>query len=194
MTIIVPYRNRESQLTAFIKHMAAYLPGAAILIVEQADNKPFNRGKLINCAVIESQPDYFAAHDVDMLDLSVDYSERIGVTQLASSEIQTHGYLGGVTMFDIDTFKRLGGYHNDYFSRSEDCELYFNCLRLRIPVINRFGVYDMLPHERSGPEFIPWLWAKSKQQRAIQNQLSVCKYEVVSSEQFDTHKIIRVFL
>jgi glycosyl transferase family 7 (putative galactosyltransferase) len=182
MTIIVPYRDRSQHLTAFLKHMAAYLPGAAILVVEQADNRPFNRAALINVGFLECQPDYLIAHDVDMLPLTVDYRPTPGVTQLAYSTIQRHGYLGGVTMFDADTFRQVGGYNNDYYHRAEDNEMAANLHRLGIPVLNRFGEFDLQPHERTGPEFIPWLWTKSKRPRVVQDQLGACRYEVIERE------------
>lgn len=179
MTIITPYRDRPNQLPIFLKHMRTYLPGAHLVIVEQADNKPFNRGKLLNVGWLETLPEYAVMHDIDMLPVDVDYTPTPGVTQLAGSTIQTHGYLGGVTMFDADTFKRLGGYNNEYFHRAEDNELMHNCIRLGVHINERFGTYQYLPHERTGPEFIPWLWAKSKQRRQVQNQLRACKYKIL---------------
>ena len=48
--IIVPYRDRESHLTKFIENVTPYLKSKKIkheiIVVEQADDKPFNRGKL----------------------------------------------------------------------------------------------------------------------------------------------------
>lgn len=185
MTIIVPYRNRPDHLAQFIPHMRAYLPDARIVIVEQADDKPFARGKLINVGYIETRPRTFVAHDIDLLPLEVDYARNPGVTQLAGSKIQLRDYLGGVTMFDRVTFEKVGGYHNDYFSRSEDNELRFNLHRLKIPVLELHGTFKELPHTRSGPEFIAALWQKAQLLRIVQNQLSVCRYEIVESIKHD---------
>lgn len=179
MTLIIPYRDRPHQLETFLNHMSAYIPEADILIVEQADNKAFNRGRLLNIGFIECQAAHVVMHDVDHLSLAVDYTPTAGVTQLASSEIQRFGFLGGVTMYDADTFRRVGGYHNDYFSRAEDNEMAHNLGRLGVRVAERFGVFDLQPHPRNGAEFIPWLWAKSKQRRPVQDQLSCCQYQIV---------------
>jgi hypothetical protein len=192
MTIIVPYRDRPDHLAQFIPHMREYLPEAGIVVVEQAPGKPFNRARLLNIGYLLSRPMYFCMHDVDMLPVKVDYSPRIGATQLAKSDIQKVGYMGGVTMFDAATFEFLGGYHNDYFHRAEDNCLWFNLQRLNIKVLNRFGLFKELPHKRSGPEFIPELWKKAQQPREIQDQLSVCEYEVVDRQEFDTHTHIVV--
>jgi len=184
MTIIVPFRQRETHLAQFLPHMRAYLPHADIVVVEQEEGKPFNRGKLINIGFLETRAAFFVAHDVDILPIEVNYDPRSGVTQLASSKIQRSGYLGGVTKFDAVTFEKVGGYHNDYFHRAEDNELMFNLKRLDIPVVNRFGTFRELPHPRTGPEFIPELWEKAQRPRDIQDQLSVCQYEVISRREY----------
>lgn len=191
MTIIVPYRSRPEHLAQFIPYMRECLPDARILIVEQAEGKPFNRGRLINIGFLETKPEYIIAHDIDMLPLGR-YRPGTGVIQLAKSSIQPVGYLGGVTMFDSDTFRLVGGYHNDYFHRAEDNELAFNLKRLRIPVLNRFSCYKTLWHSRSGPEFIPELWERAQKPREVQNQLAACDYEVVERQVADTHTHIIV--
>lgn len=194
MTIITPYRSRQAHLAQFIPHMRSYLPDARIVVVEQVDEKPFNRGKLINCAFLETRPEFFVAHDVDLLPIEVDYAPNPCVTQLASSKIQLRGYLGGVTMFDSQTFERAGGYHNDYFSRGEDNEKRFNLQRLKIPVLELHGTFKELPHERKGPEFIQHLWQKAQLPRTVPDQLSVCNYEVVSRETMEDFELLKVRL
>lgn len=193
LSIIVPYRNRPDHLAQFIPHMNKYLPDAKILIVEQADDKPFNRGRLLNIGHLEEPTDFICAHDVDMLPLKVDYSTKWEVAQLASSEIQKKDYLGGVTMFNWHAFQAAGGYHNDFFSRAEDNELAFHLKRLKIPVINRFGTFHQLPHPRTGPEFIPELWQKAQLPRT-KNMLKTCEYQLISKEVYDTHVHLRVTL
>lgn len=195
MTIIIPYRNRQQQLEQFLPHMRAYLPGAKIIIVEQADEKPFNRGKLLNVGFLESGRDtHYVFHDIDMLPISVDYAPNRGVTQLAGSKIQLRDYLGGVTMFDHDTFKRVGGYHNDYFHRAEDNCMRFNLKRLKIPVLELHGTFKELPHPRKAPEFIAALWEKAQLPRNVQDQLGVCEYHVIEKVIFDGYSLIKVTL
>lgn len=190
MTIIVPYRDRPQHLAQFIPHMRAYLPGAKIIIVEQADEKPFNRGKLLNIGFLESERDtHYVFHDIDMLPINVDYEPNVGVTQLAGSNIQLRDYLGGVTMFDHDTFKRVGGYHNDYFHRAEDNELRFNLHRLKIPVLELHGRFKQLHHERKAPEFIAALWDKAQLPRDVQDQLKTCAYKVIAADAITDSKI-----
>lgn len=182
LAIIVPYRDREDHLAQFIPHMNKYIPDAKIVIVEQADEKPFNRGKLLNIGFLETEATHYCFHDVDMLPEIVDYSERIGVTQLAKSNIQKIDYLGGVTIFDRETFIKSGGYHNDYFHRAEDNCMMFNLKRLRIKVAERFGKFNILHHSRVTAEFIPELWEKAKLPRIEQDQLLQCRYTIIRKE------------
>ena len=80
LAIIVPYRDRKSHLEVFVPYMTEYLKDYdyKIFVIEQSDDKPFNRGKLLNVGAriaIKEGFDYFALHDVDMLPLKgVDYS------------------------------------------------------------------------------------------------------------------------
>lgn len=194
MTIITPYRNRPDHLNRFIPHMRAYLPDARILIVEQAEGKEWVRERLFNVGVRECPDDFYIFNDVDHLPL-FSYQARLGVTQLASSTIQHRDYLGGVTMFDHDTYVKAGGYHNNFWGgRAGDNEMSFNLKRLGIPVLNRFGKFKMLPHPRTGPEFIPELWERAQRPREVQDQLGTCEYQVISDTQEATHRHIIVEL
>lgn len=184
--IIVPYRNRAEQLGAFIRHMSS----CALLIIEQTDDKPFNRGKLLNIGFLNTDAEYIVMHDVDMLPINVDYSPSVGITQLASSRIQLSDYLGGVTMFDRATFQRLGGYHNDYFHRAEDNELMFQSKRKKVPIVNRFGTFKMQGHARPILEFDPVLWRKAQQPREIDDQLSCCEYTIIRRS--DGHLLVAI--
>lgn len=174
--------------------MLEYLPKAKIFVCEQMDDKPFNRGKLLNILYLETKPEFFVCHDVDMIPVKVNYLPCGTIAQLASSEIQTVDYLGGVTMFCYMAFELSGGYHNDFFSRAEDNEFMFNLKRLKIPVEQRRGTFEQLPHERNGPEFIPYLWMKAQKKRSEQNQLHICKYELISKQEIDGYTLLKVSL
>lgn len=193
LSVIVPYRDRADHLAQFIPHMNKYLPEAKIVIVEQADEKPFNRAKLINIGYIEFPAEHICAHDIDLLPVYVNYHEGHGVQQKVKSDIQTKDYLGGVTIFDSKTFDLIGGYHNEYFHRAEDNELMFHLKRLQIPIDNRFDVFEQLPHKRSYHEFIPELWQKAQLPRT-KNMLKTCEYELISKEIHHTHVHLKVTL
>lgn len=193
LCIVVPYRDREEHLKVFIPSIQAYLPGDEIIVVEQADQKPFNRGKLLNVGFIHSDSTHVVFHDVDMLPVKVSYLERGNVTQIAFSDIQLVDYLGGVTMFERKTFKSAGGYHNDYFHRAEDNEMRFKLKKLGIPVLNRFGIFKELQHERPAIEFDPVLWQKAQLPRT-KDMLKTCEYKLISKEVKDGYTHLKVEL
>jgi hypothetical protein len=138
--IIVPYRDRPQQLKRFIKHMGEYLTDLdyQIFIIEQSDDKPFNRGKLLNVGykfACDSGCDYFVFHDVDMLPEDVDYSYTDKPLHLAT-HLQEHDYettffdyFGGVTMFNKQDFELINGFSNEYWGWGfEDDDLLIRCL------------------------------------------------------------------
>lgn len=196
--IIVPYRDREEHLTTFLNYMRnGKYKDIPICIVEQSIGKAFNRGKLLNIGYLENH-NYrnYIFHDVDMLPVDVSYAIKytVPIVQLANSDIQLFDYLGGVTRFARVAFKKAGGYNNEYFHRAEDNEMMFNLKRLGMNVIRKPGKYTYMQHERKGPEFDPGLWEKAKKQRVIQDQLSVCNYEIVSNKFTDNVRHITVNL
>ena len=79
--VIVPYRDREAHLIEFRESITNYLKNRDILfeliVVEQCDDKSFNRGKLLNIGYLKAKElgcDYVVFHDVDMIPIEVDYS------------------------------------------------------------------------------------------------------------------------
>ena len=55
--ILIPYRNREEHLKYFIKntipYLKRYLNPFKIIIIEQNNDRLFNRGKLLNVGFLE---------------------------------------------------------------------------------------------------------------------------------------------
>lgn len=149
--IIVPYRDRESHLARFVESMPKYLKSNKIkyeiIVVEQADDKPFNRGKLLNIGYLKAKElgcGYVVFHDVDMIPIEVDYSYSELPMHLAtnfeleydkSKNLSFDDYFGGVTMFSSDTFERVNGYSNLYWGWGfEDDDLLFRVNQKKIPL------------------------------------------------------------
>jgi predicted glycosyltransferase involved in capsule biosynthesis len=161
LSIIVPYRDRESHLSQFIPHMenCPFLEGIdyEILIVEQEEGKPFNRGKLLNIGAIQSHTaSYYCFHDVDMLPIVSDYSYTTVPTHLAAEaeqfgfKLPYQGYFGGVTLFDKHSFIKVNGYSNDYWGwGAEDDDVMFRCVARGVKVSRKNGRYKSLSHERN---------------------------------------------
>jgi predicted glycosyltransferase involved in capsule biosynthesis len=161
LSIIVPFRDREEHLKKFLPAMATcdFLDGIdyEILIVEQEEGKPFNRGKLLNIGAIQSHTaSYYCFHDVDMLPIVSDYSYTTVPTHLAAEaeqfgfKLPYQGYFGGVTLFDKHSFIKVNGYSNDYWGwGAEDDDVMFRCVMKNIKASRKNGRYRSLSHERN---------------------------------------------
>lgn len=142
--IIVPYRNRLSQLGKFKRLMSHFLKRKnidhEIFIIEQDGAKLFNRGMLLNIGfnyAIKHGCDYVVFHDIDMLPFDVDYSYSDIPLHLATDFILEKGeknreifeeYFGGVTLFPVEDFKKINGYSNKYWGWGyEDTDLLLRC-------------------------------------------------------------------
>lgn len=216
LSIIVPYRNRKSHLEEFVPYMEKYLSGEeidySIFIIEQADDKPFNRAKLLNVGFKESESfDYFAFHDVDMLPLDSDYSYPDGPTHLASEveqfdwNLPYDGYFGGVTLFDKESFVKINGYANEYWGwGAEDDDVLSRCAINEIETYRKQCRYRSLDHDR---EIDRSLYTKNLVKLGIftnsKNSINLSENEGISNLQYEKigeekitekSKIIRVKL
>lgn len=142
--VIVPYRNRDEHLNQFLTHTKQYLDLSdidyEIIIVNQDNAKQFNRGALLNIGFLEAEKkgcDYVVFHDVDMLPIEVDYSYSNIPLLLATDFILEEDekerelfdqYFGGVTMFTVESFRKINGYSNKYWAWGyEDTDLLLRC-------------------------------------------------------------------
>jgi len=203
LSIIVPYRNREEHLVQFIPFMEEILLNAKeysseIVIVEQTDDKPFNRAKLLNIGYAESKgSDYFCFHDVDMLPLNPDYSPVESPTHLAAEVEQFNwglayeGYFGGVTMFDKESFEKINGYANEYWGwGAEDDDVLSRCLIMGIGVFRKPCRYRSLAHGRAidnelynkNLQKLHNFKVKSSPESIMRDGLSTLKYEKTGEE------------
>jgi LysM repeat protein len=142
VAIIVPYRNRAEHLRAFLDRMHPFLRKQKvryrIFIVDQVDEKPFNRAKLLNAGAVLAAQSIdvakiaarnrrfcFIMHDVDLLPESdqtlytcPDDSES---PRHLSVYVDTHGkclykeIFGGVSVLNLDHFASVNGYANVYW-------------------------------------------------------------------------------
>ena len=164
LSIVVPYRKREEHLKQFVPYMEEFLGKEGIpfhiYIIHQADDKPFNRAKLLNVGFKESEVfDYFAFHDVDMLPVDSDYSYVDCPTHLAAKAEQFgwrlpyDGDFGGVTLFDKESFIKINGYSNDYWGwGAEDDDVLLRCSIMGVSASRKDCGYRSLSHDRSIPQ------------------------------------------
>ncbi len=157
--VIVPYRKRPTHLRQFQESIHEYLKDYdyELIVVEQADDLPFNRGKLLNIGfktAIRKQCDYVVFHDVDMLPRDVDYSYSEVPLHLATNFVNSarelfKTYFGGVTLFPIELFKRINGYSNEYWGWGfEDDDLLLRCTEQN--VFTDFEIYEVPQQDTAG--------------------------------------------
>ena len=216
LSIVVPYRKREEHLALFIPHMESFLAEQLgdnweILIVDQSDEKPFNRAKLLNVGFKESESsDYFCFHDVDMLPIESDYSVCQGPTHMATEaeqfgwKLPYDGYFGGVTMFDKESFTKINGYSNDYWGwGAEDDDVLARCQIMEAPIFRRRGKYQSLNHDRNIQQDLyhqnlsklNFVMARPSGDRVMREGLSTLAYEKLGEEKItDKSRFVRVIL
>jgi len=127
--IIVPYRQREEQLHAFLTYMHNYLPQQLIhyriFLVEQFDHKPFNRAMLFNIGAQVAAEYGFPClilHDVDLLPLNSGqiYACTERPRHMCSAldhwrfRLPYRGLFGGVVAINTVQFQQINGMSNLY--------------------------------------------------------------------------------
>jgi hypothetical protein len=177
LSIVIPYRDRASHLQQFVSHVRAYFGRDKldknipyrVLIVEQENSLPFNRGMLLNIGFLlgADESDYTCFHDVDYLPIWADYSwveaptpilwygaEQRPVAPGRSNLMVQHNldaYFSGVLLVPNDLFKRVNGYANDYWGWGfEDVDLRARFVAAGIPLERRKGTYVALDHDNQG--------------------------------------------
>ncbi len=150
LAVIVPYRNRPEHLELFKRRITRHLDRFKdipyeLIIVNQDDGKMFNRGMLLNIGFKYAEKmicDYVVFHDVDMIPLHVDYSYSdiplhlaTGFKDVVDSDRYFDTYFGGVTMFNMESFRKVNGFSNRYWGWGyEDDDLLLRCKKFEVPL------------------------------------------------------------
>jgi len=133
--LIIPYREqleqkRGEQLDMFIKHMKRWHSDWPILIVEQHDDKKFNRGALLNIGTRYAQKmgaQYVIFHDVDLIPLAplIPYYEAfpekpLHIGTAYKDKYTGPGFIGQVLSMSLKDVKRSNGYPSFWGWGGED--------------------------------------------------------------------------
>lgn len=160
LAVIIPYRNREDHLKIFLKEFPnrINIEDFQIIIVEQFEDKMFNRGKLINVGFdyINLKCDYICFHDVDMIPVSADYSYTNIPVHMATNCSQFNkklpypDYYGGVNLMSNENYIKINGFCNDFWGWGvEDDDLLDRVRKSGYKLERRVGYYASLPHQKS---------------------------------------------
>jgi hypothetical protein len=151
--IAVPYRNRETHLEYFIQNtvplIQEYLPNSRVVVIEQTNEKLFNRGKLLNVAFkeYESKTKYFFTHDIDINPtkkcIEEFYSKDVTNTEVLGIYTSICDTLGGIIKVQNEIIHLINGFPNDIWGwGAEDKALqnrseYFNIKKITTMTNNK---------------------------------------------------------
>jgi N-terminal domain of galactosyltransferase/N-terminal region of glycosyl transferase group 7 len=172
--IVVPYRDREAHLRAFVPHLRAYFArdkldrdiSYSVTIVQQENGLPFNRGAVKNIGfLLDEASDYTCFHDIDYLPIWADYgwvdepsgivwygAEERPVAPGRSSVAMRHrnlgDFFGGAFMVPNELFRQVNGYSNEYWGWGyEDADLVRRFTAADIRCGRRKGTFSPLDHD-----------------------------------------------
>lgn len=212
-SIIIPYRDRKRHLDLIVPHLRRWIKNDfEILVIEQSNQHPFNRGKLLNIGFLNRSETstHIVTHDVDMLAQKngcrtcgkqshngVDYSFKKGAVHLAGKASQFNGrmpyptYFGGVTSFDIETFKAINGYSNDFWGwGAEDDDIYNRVIKAGIKPGFLAYTFTSLFHKKQ--DFSNHKRNLSLLHAGNQSGLSNCDYQILSTEEYRGAKVLKI--
>jgi hypothetical protein len=147
MIIIVPYRDREKHLEYFINkyypELKKLIPDVKIYIIEQDEDKLFNRGKLLNVGYTiamndndlnndsdldTNNPEYIIMHDIDLIPNEKIINKYYKMTEYDVIRI-LNGHtrsLGGIIKIRTDAFSKINGFPNNIWGWGvEDRALFY---------------------------------------------------------------------
>uniref|UniRef100_A0A224YUI6 Beta-1,4-N-acetylgalactosaminyltransferase n=1 Tax=Rhipicephalus zambeziensis TaxID=60191 RepID=A0A224YUI6_9ACAR len=168
VAILIPYRNRAEHLKIFIYNIHRVLARQQIdygvFVIEQGDNKEFNRAKLLNIGYLESTALYdyqcFVFHDIDLVpvdDRNVytcpQKPRHMSVTIDSHSGVPYYLMFGGVSALSKELMLRVNGYSNIYWGwGGEDDDMTFRLKHINQTILRRPGNierYTSLKHTKS---------------------------------------------
>lgn len=168
VAILIPFRNRDNHLRILLNNLHPILYHQqleyTIYILEQADEKPFNRGKLFNIGFREAKKDNhtcFVFHDVDLIPENdhILYGCVRSPMHLSRAinkfnyKLPNKNSLGGVAAWKTKEFEQINGWSNQFVNwGGEDDDLSYRTIANRLPIFrfrNSVARYTMLTHKRT---------------------------------------------
>lgn len=142
LKFIVPYRctdqpERTHQLQLFLHTMQSFIPDASIVISEQREGAPFNRGGLLNAGAVTCSAEddcVLCFHDLNVLPTINCIHEYVRPLPTKTVRhlrpIGSHSKLGKIIFMRYSDFQDINGFPNQCWGwRGEDEELHMRILR-----------------------------------------------------------------
>tara|TARA_B100000927_G_scaffold250886_1_gene215497 strand:- start:148 stop:852 length:705 start_codon:yes stop_codon:yes gene_type:complete len=121
--ILIPYRNRESQLKKFLNDVVplviAHMPKTKVVFIEQNEGKGFNRGKILNVGfqIFKEETEYFITNDVDTYPLDKCilkyYNKPVGTNEVLAILTSDANTMGGTIKIKSESIHKINGFPNN---------------------------------------------------------------------------------
>lgn len=170
VAILIPYRNRAEHLKIFIYNLHKVLSRQQIdygvFVIEQGDNREFNRAMLLNIGFLESTAlnDYqcFIFHDVDLVptdDRNIyncpEQPRHLAVSVDNQSFVYYPSFFGGVSALRKEHMLKVNGFSNKYWGwGAEDDDISYRLKHLHFNIHRRpasVATYTALKHVKAKP-------------------------------------------
>ena len=196
---IIPYRDREEHLKIFQERFEGFnlSDDYQFYFIHQTDDKPFNRGALLNIGYLKSKeicPEaLFIFHDIDTFPIywgSIVYDTPIGTVRRPVGGYHHLENLGTICCFYEKDFEQVNGFPNYWGWGVEDVTLIRRVQKNNIPInIENMAVFhtnrcQRLDHTRdANQEFYMHQNDKiSIQEKDNSNGLSSLNFELIKDE------------
>lgn len=217
VAIIIPYRDRVTQLLHFLNYMHGFLMKQRIdyriYIINQHGNGIFNRAKLMNVGFVEAGTDYewdcYTFHDVDLLP----EDDRILYTCPNSPRHLSRGIdkfkyklpystiFGGACQVNRDHFVMVNGFSNTYWGwggEDDDFSTRLSAKKLvKIRYSQEVARYKMISHKHEGGNPVNaerWTKLERSAHNMATDGLSSLSFWVVKREEHKLYTNITVEL
>lgn len=197
VAIIIPYRDRQQHLNAFVNHMHPFLQRQqldyGIYVVSQSGNTPFNRAMLMNIGAAEAlrQDAYqcFVFHDVDLLpedDRNIyscpEQPRHMSVAiDVFKYKLPYANIFGGVSAMSLQHFVKVNGFSNLFWGWGGEDDDMANRIRFYKLIISRYPAsiarYKMLHHKKAKPNPNRFRVMRNGDRRSQNDGLSNLKYK-----------------
>ncbi len=187
---------RREQLQRLKAHINEYLKGVSIsyeiVVLEQYNDLPFNRGLLYNAGFSECEKElteqvkYYVLHNCDLFPEkgTFDYSY---ISEFEVRDATPYaGGLGGITVINRNTMIRTNGFPNDFFGwGSEDVCYMHRCRSIKVTIV-RPTPQEVINEECNSSivdaSFNSKNMLKLSTDKPAVNGIKTCKYTIVSNE------------
>lgn len=199
VAIVVPFRNRTSQLQIFLSYMHPFLQNQLlnyqIFVIEQLTEGAFNRAKLLNIGYFEALKVFpyhcFIFHDVDLIPQNL--NNMYACTRQPrhmSSSVNTFRYnlpyqklFGGAVAILQKQFQLVNGFSNIFFGWGGEDDDFQSRIINRGMSMCRFppdiARYTMLAHAKEHPSENRFLNLQSGRDRFETDGVNTLKYSIV---------------